>query len=61
MAKCLILSKLKISDENQNVGFWILVDKEEEAHTINALGERFIFSFDINHEKDEPLLKALAD
>ena len=48
MSKCLILCKLKAADEKVNVGFWILVPKEEEAETIKSLGERFIFSFDLN-------------
>lgn len=58
MNKCLILAKLKESDEKHNTGFWFLVDKGEEEQVIAALGNKFIFSFDLDENKDEPLIKS---
>lgn len=57
--KCLILAKLKIASEKHNAGVWFLVDKPEEQQTIDALGEKFIFSFDLDETKDEPFLKSI--
>jgi acyl-ACP thioesterase len=59
MNKCLILSKLKMTEEKHNVGFWILVNKDEEAETIASLGNKFIFSFDLDEVNDETLLQNL--
>jgi hypothetical protein len=59
MSKCLILAKLKLSAEKHNVGVWILVDKAEESQTIQSLGEKFIFSFELDETNDETLLKNL--
>lgn len=58
MNKCLILAKLKESDEKHNAGFWFLVDKSESEQVIQSLGNKFIFSFDLDETNDEPLLKS---
>lgn len=57
MNKCLILAKLKESDEKENVGLWLLVNREDEQDAIKALGAKFIFSFDLNEVDDEVFLK----
>lgn len=58
MSKCLILAKIVKTEEKHNTGLWFLVDKSEEEQIIQTLGDRFIFSFELDESKDEPLLKS---
>ena len=56
MNKCLILAKLH-AEENNKFGVWTLVEKDQEDKIIEELGERFVFSFELNEINDEPFLK----